>query len=52
MPKGEKKSLGEALVERGLVTPEKLKKAKGEADRTKEPLRRVLIRLGMVNEDA
>ena len=52
MPKGEKKSLGEALVERGLVTPEKLKKAKDEADRTKEPLRRVLIRLGMVEEDA
>ncbi|MFA5339355.1 MAG: type II secretion system ATPase GspE [Candidatus Omnitrophota bacterium] len=52
MPKGEKKSLGEALVERGLVTPEKLKKAKEEADRTKEPLRRVLTRLGMVEEDA
>ena len=52
MPKGEKKSLGEALVERGLVTPEKLKKAKEEADRAKEPLRRVLIRLGMVEEGA
>ncbi len=52
MPKGEKKSLGEALVERGLVTPEKLKKAKDEADRAKEPLRRVLIRLGMVEEGA
>ena len=52
MPKREKKSLGEALVELGLVTSEKLKKAKEEADRTKEPLRRVLIRLGMVDEDA
>ena len=52
MPRREKKSLGEALVERGLITPEKLKKAKDEADRTKEPLRRVLIKLGMVNEEA
>lgn len=52
MPRREKKSLGEALVERGLITSEKLKKAKEEAERTKEPLRRVLIKLGMVNEDA
>lgn len=52
MPKIEKKSLGEALVELGLITPEKLKKAKEESDRTKEPLRRVLIKLGMVKEDA
>ena len=52
MPRREKKPLGEALVELGLVTPEKLKKAKEEADRTKEPLRRVLIRLGMVDEGA
>lgn len=52
MPRREKKSLGEALVERGLITPEKLKKATEEANRTKEPLRRVLIKLGMVDEDA
>ena len=52
MPRREKKPLGEALVELGLLTPEKLKKAKEEADRAKEPLRRVLIRLGMVDEGA
>ena len=52
MPRKEKKSLGEALVELSLITPDKLKKAKQEAGRTKEPLRRVLIRLGMVDEDA
>lgn len=52
MPKREKKPLGESLVELGLLTPEKLKKAKQEAERSKEPLRRVMIRLGMVDEDA
>src|SRR3989338_1715834 len=52
MPKREKKSLGEAMVELGLITPEKLKQAKQEAERTKEPLRRVLIRLGLVDEEA
>lgn len=52
MPKREKKSLGEAMVELGLITPEKLKQAKQEAERTREPLRRVLIRLGLVDEEA
>lgn len=52
MPKKERKSLGEAMVELGLITPEKLKKAKEEAERTKESLRHVLVRLGMVDEDA
>ncbi|HRZ66504.1 MAG TPA: ATPase, T2SS/T4P/T4SS family, partial [Candidatus Omnitrophota bacterium] len=52
MPKREKKSLGEALVELGLIDAGKLKKAKSEVEKTKEPLRRVLVKLGMVDEDA
>jgi len=52
MPKREKKSLGEALVELGLIDAERLKKAKAEVEKTKEPLRRVLVKLGMVDEDA
>src|SRR3989338_9631803 len=51
MPKKERKSLGEAMVELGLITPEKLKKAKEEAEKTKESLRHVLVKLGMVDED-
>ncbi len=51
MPKKERKSLGEAMVELGLITPEKLKQAKDEADKSKESLRHVLVRLGMVDED-
>ncbi|KPK40062.1 MAG: type II secretion system protein GspE [Omnitrophica WOR_2 bacterium SM23_29] len=52
MPKREKKFLGEAMVELGLITPDKLKEAKEEAEKTREPLRRILIRLGMVDEEA
>lgn len=52
MAKKERKSLGEAMVEQGLISPEKLKQAQDEAAKAKEPLRRVLIRLGMVDEDA
>ncbi len=52
MPRREKKSLGEAMVELGLITPEKLKKAKDESVRAKESLRHVLIKLGMVDEEA
>lgn len=52
MPRGERKALGEAMVELGLITPDKLKQAKQEAERTKESLRRVLVRLGMVDEEA
>ncbi|MDP2943595.1 MAG: ATPase, T2SS/T4P/T4SS family, partial [Candidatus Omnitrophota bacterium] len=51
MPKKERKSLGEAMVELGLITPEKLKKAKEEAEKTKESLRHALVKLGMVDED-
>lgn len=51
MPRKERKSFGETMVELGLVTPEKLKKAKQEAGRTRESLRHVLVRLGMVDED-
>ena len=51
MPKKERKSLGEAMVELGLITPEKLKRAKEEAESTKESLRHVLVKLGMVDED-
>ncbi len=51
MPKKERKSLGEAMLEQGLITPEKLKKAREEAERTKESLRHVLVKLGMVEEE-
>ncbi|MFH1778441.1 MAG: type II secretion system ATPase GspE [Candidatus Omnitrophota bacterium] len=52
MPRRERKSLGEAMVELGLITPEKLKEAKQEAERTRESLRRVLVKLGMIDEEA
>ncbi|KPK40933.1 MAG: type II secretion system protein GspE [Omnitrophica WOR_2 bacterium SM23_29] len=52
MPRRERKSLGEAMVELGFITPEKLKEAKQEAERTRESLRRVLVKLGMVDEEA
>ncbi|MFH0772071.1 MAG: type II secretion system ATPase GspE [Candidatus Omnitrophota bacterium] len=51
MPKRDKKSLGEAMVEIGLVAPGKFKQAKDEAERTKESLSHVLVRLGMVDEE-
>ena len=46
-----KKSLGEQLVEKGLLQPIQLEKAEKEALKAGEPLRKVLLKLGFVSED-
>lgn len=46
-----KKSLGEQLVEKGLLQPIQLEKAEKEAHKAGEPLRKVLLKLGFVSED-
>ncbi|MFH1201556.1 MAG: type II secretion system ATPase GspE [Candidatus Omnitrophota bacterium] len=47
----QKQSLGGGLVEQGLIEPEQLKKAEAEAAQTKQPLRKILVKLGMVSEE-
>ncbi len=47
----EKKSLGESLVEEGIITAEQLKKAQAEEQRSGERLRKVLVRLGFMAEE-
>ena len=51
MPIRERKSLGDSLVEQKLITKEDLKKALEESQKTGEPLRQVLVRLGLVSEE-
>jgi len=51
MPKLEKKSLGESLVEQGMLTEAQLGKAQEEGKKTGEPLKKSLIRLGLVAEE-
>ena len=43
--------LGITLVEQNLITEEQLKEALAESEKSGEPLRKVLIRLGMVTEE-
>jgi len=47
----EKRSLGESLVEEGIITAEQLKKAQAEEQRSGERLRKVLVRLGFMAEE-
>jgi type IV pilus assembly protein PilB len=46
----QKMSLGESLVKEGVISPEQLKRAQEEERHTKQPMRRVLVRMGLVNE--
>ena len=50
MPKV-KKSLGESLVEEGILTPEQLAKAQEEERRTGQRLRKIIVKLGLIEED-
>ncbi len=45
-----RKSLGDSLVEKGIITKSQLQKAEVESKKTYEPLRKVLVRLGMIKE--
>jgi type IV pilus assembly protein PilB len=49
--KQEKKSLGEWLVSQGIITPKALQEAQAEERASGEPLRKVLVRLEMINEE-
>ncbi|MFC1699273.1 GspE/PulE family protein [Candidatus Omnitrophota bacterium] len=51
MPKKHKKSLGENLVDRGIITAEQLKQAQLEARTSAKPLRQVLVKKGLVSEE-
>ena len=51
MPKKHKKSLGESLVEDGIITSEQLTKAKLEEKRTGLRLRKVLVKMGVIAEE-
>ncbi len=46
-----KKSLGEQLIQKGLLQPIQLEKAEKEAQKAGEPLRKILLKLGYVSED-
>lgn len=46
-----RQDLGKLLLENGQITAEALERAAKEAGETGEPLGRVLLRLGLVNED-
>jgi len=47
----EKKSLGESLVEEGIITAEQLKQAQVEEKRAGQRLGKVLVKLGFIAED-
>ncbi|MFA5144306.1 MAG: type II secretion system ATPase GspE [Candidatus Omnitrophota bacterium] len=46
-----KKSLGESLVEEGVITDAQLKTAQAEEQRTGQRLRKVLVKMGLIAED-
>ena len=46
-----KKSLGESLVEEGLLTPDQLAQAKQEEKLSGQPLRRVVVKMGFLQEE-
>lgn len=50
MPVKQRKSLGESLVEQKIITSDQLKSASKESERSGEPLRKTLIKLGLVTE--
>jgi len=46
-----KKSLGESLVEEGIISLEQLKQAQEEEKRTSQRLRNVLVKMGLIAEE-
>ncbi len=51
MARAGKKSLGESLVEEGIITPEQLKQAQEEEKRSGLRLNKALVKLGFIVED-
>ncbi|MDP8296685.1 MAG: type II secretion system ATPase GspE [Candidatus Orphnella occulta] len=51
MAKLGKKSLGESLVEEGIITSEQLKQAKLEEKRSGKRLRKVIVKMGLMTEE-
>lgn len=47
----QRKSLGESLVEDGMITAEQLKQAQAEERRVGQHLRSVLVKMGLITED-
>ncbi len=47
----EKKSLGESLVEKGLITADQLRQVELEARANAKPLRKIIIKKGLISED-
>ena len=51
MPRKQKKSLGESLVEEGIITSDQLKQAKQEEKRSGLRLRKTLVKKGFISEE-
>ena len=51
MARQEKRSLGEWLVEQGIINKQAWEEAQAEEKMSGEPLRKVLIRLGLISEE-
>ena len=51
MAKKVKKSLGESLVDEGIITSEQLKQAQDQEKRTGQRLRNVLVKIGFIAEE-
>jgi len=51
MAKKQKKSLGESLVEEGIITTEQFKQVQAEEKRTGQRLRNVLVKMGFIAEE-
>lgn len=51
MDRQDKKSLGESLVNAGIITPQQLQQAQGEEKRLGLRLRKVLVKLGFISEE-
>ncbi|MFH1710433.1 MAG: type IV-A pilus assembly ATPase PilB [bacterium] len=51
MPVKQRKSLGESLVEQKIISEEQLKSAIKESEKGNEPLRKTLVKLGLVSEE-
>ena len=51
MARQDKKSLGESLVEEGIITSDQLNKAQEEEKRTGQRLRNVLVKMGFIAEE-
>ncbi|MFH1753946.1 MAG: type II secretion system ATPase GspE [Candidatus Omnitrophota bacterium] len=51
MTRKSKRSLGESLVEDGLITPEQFKAAQSEESKTGHRLRKIIVKMGMVTEE-